>query len=161
MTKKVFIIRHAEADWPEKKQRDFDRVLTQKGKTDAPKMGRLLASNSIFPDAIISSTANRAITTAQLIAKEIHFPLDKIIKRKGIYNADVNDIFKIIESLDNNWNTVFLFGHNPTFSITVNKLCGIYHDSLPPCSVVGVELPIDDWAAVSEGIGTNIYHEQP
>lgn len=161
MGKKVFIIRHAEAAWSKGNQRDFDRDLSPKGKKDAPKMGRLLFANAIYPDAVVASTANRAITTAKLIVKEIEFPIDEIIEKDEIYHAGVSQIFKIISELDNKWETVFLFGHNPTFSKTVEKLCGEYFGTLPPCSVVGIELPIDDWAALSEGIGSSFFHEHP
>ncbi|MEJ7675052.1 MAG: histidine phosphatase family protein [Chitinophagaceae bacterium] len=39
---------------------DFDRPLNERGKVDAPKMGKRLRKNNVKIDAFISSPAKRA-----------------------------------------------------------------------------------------------------
>lgn len=41
--KKLFIIRHAKSDWSNEALDDYDRPLNERGKKNAPFMGKLLA----------------------------------------------------------------------------------------------------------------------
>lgn len=90
--------------------KDFDRPLNDRGNENAPFMGKLLKKEKIFPDLIISSPAKRAITTARKIADEIDYPKNKIIEEPKIYEAHVKTLLQIVNSLDDEIKTVFLFG---------------------------------------------------
>ncbi|MAT81288.1 MAG: hypothetical protein CMJ29_06530 [Phycisphaerae bacterium] len=65
---RLLLMRHAKSSWSDPLTSDHDRPLNARGRRDAPRMGRWLVSQSIRPDLILSSTAERARTTAQLIA---------------------------------------------------------------------------------------------
>ena len=65
--KTLLIMRHAKSSWNELNIPDHDRPLNRRGKHDAPLMGKLLRDQKITLDLIISSTAVRAETTANLI----------------------------------------------------------------------------------------------
>ena len=53
-------MRHAKSSWGVPTMPDHDRPLNNRGKKDAPRMGKLLKENNLIPDIIISSTARRA-----------------------------------------------------------------------------------------------------
>jgi phosphohistidine phosphatase len=68
--KTLFLIRHAKSSWDDTALPDKDRPLDDRGKRDAPKVGKRLAKRDVKPDLILSSPARRALTTAQIIAKK-------------------------------------------------------------------------------------------
>lgn len=76
--KTLFLIRHAKSSWDDPNKDDFDRPLNERGKRNAPFMGKLLKKENILPDLIISSPAKRAIATAKIIADETGYPKNKI-----------------------------------------------------------------------------------
>ena len=76
-------------------------------------MGVRLAGTGVRPQAMFTSTAVRAATTAEIIAEAIGFPQGKIVRELGLYHTDVEDWLTWITGLDNAWNTVMAFGHNP------------------------------------------------
>ena len=62
--KSITLIRHAEASCSTQVLTDFDRPLTIQGVDDAKLMGYTLADKKIKINLVISSSANRALTTA-------------------------------------------------------------------------------------------------
>jgi len=81
--KNLFLVRHAKSDWSISGQKDFDRELNGRGRSDAPKMGRKLYEMEAKPEIIISSPAARAKFTAELIAEQLKFDTEKIIFQSG------------------------------------------------------------------------------
>lgn len=160
-SKKLYIIRHAKSSWDSPTLKDFDRPLNERGLNDASIMGRRLLSRNIVPDAIISSEANRARTTARLIAKEINFPEANIQFTKEIYNASIKDMLKLINQIDDQYQTVFLVGHNPTFTELAEYISDDAYGTLPTCGIIGLELTVNQWAIVSGGCGQEIYNDYP
>ena len=59
--KTLFLIRHAKSSWDDPALPDKDRPLDDRGKRDAPKMGKRLAKRDVNPDLILSSPAMRRI----------------------------------------------------------------------------------------------------
>ena len=64
--KTLYLIRHAKSSWDDSTLTDFERPLNERGINDAPKMGKLLKEKNIIPELLISSPANRAISTAKI-----------------------------------------------------------------------------------------------
>src|SRR5260370_4722079 len=69
--KTLFLTRHAKSSWDDTALPDKDRPLNDRGRRDAPKMGKRLTKRDVKPDLIVSSPARRALTTAEIIATEI------------------------------------------------------------------------------------------
>lgn len=79
--KRIYFIRHAEAQ--SGGISDFERKLSPRGKEDAMRLGELLRSRRVAPHLIVSSSAVRALTTAQIIAdalnaREVLRPLQEL-----------------------------------------------------------------------------------
>ncbi len=136
--KTIYFIRHAKSSWADPFLSDMDRPLNKRGLRDAPFMAKLLQSKEIKVDKIISSPANRALTTANYFAEALQFPESSIWVNPTIYEAFTGDIISLIENLDNSWNTVFFFGHNPTFTSVANIFAQEYIPNVPTCGIVKV-----------------------
>jgi len=147
--KELLLIRHAKSSWKEDKLSDFERSLNNRGLRDAPFMGQLLKKKNIFPDLIISSPANRAITTARMVAEEIDYPSSNILEEVKIYEADTQDIFNILKNTDNDKNRIFLFGHNPSITFFANKISkNLRIDNIPTCGIVYLKFEIQHWSEI-------------
>ena len=83
--KTLFLVRHAKSSRNEPASQDKDRPLNNRGKRDAPKMGKRLAKREAIPDLILSSPAKRALKTAQLIAKKLDYKLQDIVVDERLY----------------------------------------------------------------------------
>jgi hypothetical protein len=83
--KTLFLIRHAKSSWDDTALPDKDRPLDDRGRRDAPKMGKRLAKRDVKPDLILSSPARRALTTAEVIAKKLDYKLKDIVVDDRLY----------------------------------------------------------------------------
>ena len=151
--KTIYFIRHAKSSWKDASLRDFDRPLNKRGLRDAPFMANLLKEKGIQPDAIVSSPANRAYTTATYFAKALNIEVDDIIKEEGIYEAYYTTVLTIIQKQSDQFNTLLVFGHNPAFTNLANSFTGNYIDNVPTCGIIEVAATINKWADLDEGNG--------
>jgi len=143
--KALYIIRHAKSSWDYPQLSDEERPLNEKGIKRSNKLGNFLKSKDVLPDIMISSHANRAFHTAQLIAKKINFPEKNIIIDRSIYSSSVDNIFSIIFGISDNYNSVIMIGHNPTFTNFSNYFLDDKIDNLPTSGMVYFEFETDNW----------------
>lgn len=89
--KKVYLVRHGQTS--NNLHRIFggqeDVVLTELGQDQARLAGRRLVEQGLAPDLIISSPLTRARQTAELIATELGYPVEKIEVDKRV--TEIND----------------------------------------------------------------------
>jgi phosphohistidine phosphatase len=160
--KRLYIIRHAKSSWKEADIRDLDRPLNKRGEHDAPLMGKLLRDRGVLPDLIVSSPANRARTTARIIANEVGFAAEGIVLESTIYEAYLEDLVSIVQSLPNRANTVFLFGHNPALTYLANHFnTGELIMNVPTCGVCGIETSADDWSKIHPSNSSLVSFDYP
>ncbi len=154
--KKLFLVRHAKSSWDSVEMNDFDRPLNDRGEKDAPKMAKLLKHRDVVPDRMITSPANRALSTCRAFAKVLDFEKKKIIAEQKLYHAGSETILKVLASLPEHKEeneVVLLFGHNPGITEFANDLLNISIDDIPTCGVVEATLDIDKWKEISFGCG--------
>ncbi len=113
--KTLVLIRHAKSDWTSHGLPDFDRPLNKRGRTDAPLMADQLKQLGIVPQKILTSPANRARTTAYLMAEQFGMPGQEIVEVPSLYLGEPSDLDRAVKSsLDTE--TLFLYAHNPGIS---------------------------------------------
>ena len=93
--KEILLVRHAKSSWDDPYLDDHDRPLNERGLRNAPDMGKRLQGLGIRTDAWISSTALRAITTAEILAEQVGFPIDQIQRSKDLYHASATELLRI------------------------------------------------------------------
>ena len=131
----VYFVRHAKSSWEDMSLRDIDRPLNPRGKRDAPFMAKLLKGKGVKADAIISSPANRAFSTASVFAAELEVKKEDIRVKDQIYEAYTNDVLDVISNLEDDLETVLIFGHNPTFTSLANMFSKDYIPNVPTCGI--------------------------
>lgn len=161
--KTLYIVRHAKSSWANPTQEDFDRPLNERGKRDAPRMGKRLHEKNILPDLMITSAAKRARSTAKRVAKALKFPKQGIKKEPKLYHAGDELILKTVQNLKDKHNIVMIFGHNPGLTDFVNSFQDDEFDidNIPTCGVVAFQLSIDSWKDATWGKGKMLFFDYP
>ena len=110
--KTLLILRHAKAVPKDPNLSDHDRPLDDIGKKDTLHISKLIKDKNIIPCFIISSTALRAKTTAQLVGKACNYEAD-IVLDHYLYEAKPKNYLAILETLSDRYSSVLIVGHNP------------------------------------------------
>ncbi len=138
---------------------DFDRPLNERGLHDAALMAERFDDRLEPVDLLMSSTAERAITTANAFATVLaNAPVHEI---NELYLASPNMLLSIIDCLPEGVRRAMLFGHNPGLSELVEALAGDGPGDLPTCAIVRIDFDVDTWHAVAAGIGVIKWWDAP
>ncbi|PSM51412.1 phosphohistidine phosphatase [Campylobacter blaseri] len=152
----IYFIRHAKAK--KKAPTDFLRKLSERGLSDAKNTGIRLKEANIIPDIIFTSSGVRALSTANIIAKELSFN-GKIKSTDELYEFSKPNLLKFVKNLSNKHNTVFIVGHNSA----LNEICEFLSDSViehfPTCAICGIKFDIDSFENICNG--SIIYFDYP
>lgn len=161
MKKLLYLIRHAKSSWDDPSLRDHDRPLNKRGKRDAPLMANVLKKKGIKPDLIYSSTAERALEFAKVIAEILDFKKKKIVSTKDLYMADVKEMLGILRSVEDSAKTVFMVSHNPYITEFANSLCNYNLDNIPTSGVFCIEFDVKKWKDIDLGKGKFVSFDYP
>lgn len=128
--RRLILFRHAKAEARSEAGDDLSRRLTERGRTEAVLMGKVLSDAGYRPDLVLMSPAARAVETWEGLAHA--FPMARVDKRRGLYDATPEEIAAETEQGTAAANTVMVVGHNPGLQeLAVNLLidnAGSHHD---------------------------------
>lgn len=152
MSKSLIVIRHAKSSWASA-EGDHQRPLKERGFADANLIGGFLLQNDLSIDAVYCSDAKRALQTLQTINSSLKLAQSKVNYVPDLYLAELNELLTILNTVCPSIENLVLIGHNPGLTNLCNYLTNDRLENLPTCSVYAVELLVDDWNAVCEGVG--------
>ncbi|HJY64294.1 MAG TPA: histidine phosphatase family protein [Ignavibacteria bacterium] len=159
--KSLYLVRHAKSSWDDPGLSDLERPLNKRGKTDSPAMGKLLYKQNDIPELMISSNAKRAFSTAKRIAKELDYPVKKIIVNDKLYMADIDDFINVIHSRNEEIDKLMLFGHNYGITYFANYISDADIDNIPTCGIVRIDFDFNSWKEIENKKGKLIFFEYP
>jgi phosphohistidine phosphatase len=148
--RELFVLRHAKSSHEDPGLDDHDRPLDSRGFRDAPRIGELLREEGTLPDRIVSSTALRARTTAQLVGRAAGAREEPFLDPR-LYGAGPAECLAILREQPDRLRTVMIVGHNPTFEQLVELLTGAA-ERFPTAALAQIRLPIDRWADLTPGV---------
>jgi phosphohistidine phosphatase len=158
--KRLFLIRHAKSSWENPYTDDHERPLNTRGRKDAPEMAKRLYNLNMTPDLMISSTAERAKQTALVFSDILSFNESKIVWTDELYHASPETILKVVNSINEQYNRVFMFGHNPGFTDFVNELASVKIDNIPTCGIAVIQVK-GSWETLTFGQGVLHHFDYP
>lgn len=159
--KTVYIVRHAKSSWDNPSLPDFERPLNDRGKRDAPEMGRRLHKRGIMPDILLSSSAKRARSTAKRIARTLGIDEKHIRLADNLYHAEPEMILSTIQQLPDSVDNAMLFGHNPGLTDFVNKYINVHIDNIPTCGIVAAKFNVKSWKDINHVKGELVFFDFP
>lgn len=149
--KTLVLVRHGKSSW-EYSVGDKDRPLLQRGINDGHLVSENFNGQSIPLDAVFSSPANRALHSCMIFIRQLYFPLDKFRVVNELYDFSGEYVLQFVKDLDNDLNTVLIFGHNHAFTHIANSLGNTYIDNVPTSGLVQLEFDVEDWKSIEKGV---------
>jgi phosphohistidine phosphatase len=113
--KRLYLLRHAKTEQANKDTpADAERPLTERGRMDAPKVGRAMRARGYFPDLILCSPSTRTQQTLQLANAELRSeaPVRYV---DAIYAASAARLLALFRGLPEEAQAPLIIGHNPGF----------------------------------------------
>jgi len=159
--KTLYLVRHAKSSWKYPNLDDFERPLNKRGHKNVPVIGKVLKKLKVAPDLVISSPANRAATTARMIAAAINYPLGKIRYSEAIYEFNEKALIHVVKQIDDAVNKAMVVGHNPALNGLADYIGDQSIGNIPTCGVICVELDILSWANINAHCGKLKFFEFP
>ncbi len=158
--KQLYLIRHARAA-ESAGGGDSKRSLLKSGRSDAKAVAKKLKKLAEPPQLILTSSAKRAVQTAEIFAKTLAVKSKKIQKRAEIYDAGRDGILTLLRGLDSNLAAAMVIGHVPALNDLAQLLLKDFKGDIPTSGVVAIDLNIENWSELGEGVGSLLFSESP
>jgi phosphohistidine phosphatase len=159
--KKLFLVRHAKSSWDYDELTDFERPLNKRGKRDAPFMAKLLSQQGVSPDLIVSSPANRAVSTARFFCDSFSYNFHNLFLEPKLYEASSDEILDVVQEIGNTFNNIMLFAHNPGLTDFANRLSDKSIDNIPTCGIISLSFNAESWDEINNHNSEIIFFEYP
>ncbi|WP_025763467.1 SixA phosphatase family protein [Dyadobacter tibetensis] len=153
MTKTLILVRHASAEDASLTRGDFDRRLIEKGREESTLMAHWLMDQGYRPDVYHSSSAARALQTAEIMAQEIGADSRSIIQDRDIYDAGSRGYLHAVNETVEPAECLLLVGHNPDISFFADYLSPGNIGSMKKAGIVIIDFDTDHWAEISYSTG--------
>jgi phosphohistidine phosphatase len=146
----LMLLRHAKTERAEPGQRDRDRTLTKRGRSDARVIGAYMVQHDLLPDLVLVSPAARTQETWALIAAAFA-KAPRSAKDDRIYNASPRQLVGVIEE-SGSARSLLVIGHNPSLHEIAVQLIAAgdiearqrLAEKLPTSGLVVIDLSNDD-----------------
>lgn len=167
--KTLGIFRHAKSDWNDARLRDFDRPLNKRGRKGAALMGVHIRDHAAAWNRILASPAARAAQTIELAA-EAAGTSPPITWDRRLYLASSAILMDILREQETDPPAVLLVGHNPGLEDLIFDLVpdngsspmrDMVEEKFPTAAFAVIELEIQSWSQISEGIGRLVHLMRP
>lgn len=154
--KTLILVRHGKSSW-DHDVGDKDRPLKNRGVNDAKIIASKLNESGFKPDLVLSSPANRALSTCRIFMSVLVWPESSLQIVDDLYDFGGSSVVRFISSLGVQFNSVIVFGHNHAFTSIANQFGSEYISNLPTSGLVEIEFDIHDWKDMNRGVSKRIW----
>ncbi len=159
--KTLYLVRHAKSSWKDSTLSDMDRPLNKRGRRTSPDMGRRMLEQGHQPDLLISSPANRALTTARNLARELGIDEAEITTDEDLYFSGARGMQSVLEKVDDQYRKVMMTGHNPTMTYFMNRLANTSVYNMPTCAIAIIGFDMASWSDLDSTDGVLLGYDYP
>ncbi|HEY5378802.1 MAG TPA: histidine phosphatase family protein [Pseudolabrys sp.] len=153
--RRLLLLRHAKAERSDPGSQDISRVLIERGRKDAAKIGAYMAGHALLPDRVVLSPAARTRETWKYAASAFK-PAPAAMSAERLYDATPHDIMGVIKESPASAHTLMLIGHNPGLHEAALMLIASgdidtrerLREGLPTSGLIIVDFAFDDWNKV-------------
>lgn len=147
----LILFRHAKSDWDADYEDDHDRPLAKRGRKAARVMGEFLRDVGMAPDMLLSSSALRARSTAELAMEAGSWRVE-LEATGALYLVSPLAAIDVVRQIPGDCSTVVLVGHEPTWSECAGALIGSGRVRMPTAAMACIAFD-RPWREVVPGVG--------
>lgn len=147
---RLYLLRHAKSDWDAPYGSDHNRPLASRGRRAARGVGRFLEGLGQEPDSVVTSTAVRAHTTAELAAEAGSWNCS-IRPTENLYLPSPASVLDEARAEINNVERLMLVGHEPTWSEAVGLFIGGGRVKMVTAALARLDFSGNDWSRIEFG----------
>lgn len=148
--KTLYLVRHAKSSW-DYPVADIDRPLLTRGVNDAHNLSKHIEKLGVNPQKMISSPAIRAVHTALIFAKNLHYPLNNIGIDQELFDFYGNQLLEAVKKTDSSIDRLMVFCHNNAVTSVVNSLGNKPVVNVTTCGFAAIEFDVSHWNEVKKG----------
>jgi phosphohistidine phosphatase len=168
---RLLILRHAKSDWSGQTG-DHERPLAARGRKAMPRVAARMRKRGYQPACVLSSTATRAMETAELLmpalgnAAEIRYD-------RALYLAECPQLLAAIRDAPPDASPLLVVGHNPGLEQLALALARqpqsaaerarrekLVH-KFPTASLAVLDFAAEDWSEIKSGTGQLVDYIRP
>jgi len=124
-------------------------------------MAERLYERGIKIEAFISSPAKRAKKTAEQFIKQYKKETAALILKTELYLAGQETFYTVAEKLDDNFDCVAFFSHNPGITEFANSLTDARVDNIPTSGIFAVSIEARKWSKLKEAKKKFLFFDYP
>ena len=140
-TRRLMLLRHAQAQPESEQAADFERPLTAHGEVEAAAVARRIALLGA-PDVILASPAERTRRTTLIVAQSCRMSTAHIRFEPSLYLGGPDAIWAELTRRTSAESVVLICGHNPGLS----QLAGRLGQTLERVDLPTAGLSVADWS---------------
>ena len=170
--KRLVFLRHAKAVGMSPGLEDRDRVLAERGRADAIRMGQYLREEDCVPALVLCSSAARTRQTLELVIPQLGAK-PKVQHLDALYLARWVSMFNLVRQVESTAEIMMVVGHNPGLEECVKKLARppgdsqgrLLHEALqaqyPTGAVAVLDFEVASWSGIERGEGELVHFVCP
>jgi len=156
--KRIFLLRHAQAEGQDPAGSDFERPLTERGQAAAAAVGAYMARVGWRPAAVLCSPARRARETWDALARDWPAPRPSA-ENAELYEAGPAQVVACLHHVPADADSVLVVGHNPAIQQAALDLAGGGNTAayaqmkarFPTAGLALLEADVADWSELHPG----------
>jgi phosphohistidine phosphatase len=149
--KHLYLVRHAKSSW-EHNVTDHERPLNKRGYSDAHLVSKHLKKNGLkLPDAVFSSDAMRAKTTANIFVDNLGLDESIIQLKHELYDFAGQQLIDTIKNCDDSVDVLMVFGHNFAMTNTVNNYGDMFTENVATAGFTHIAFDVNSWKDIAKG----------
>ncbi len=134
----LYVLRHGKSDWAVGYGADHERPLNRRGQKAAALVGRFLTASDQVPDLVLSSSAVRAQTTAELAAAAGDWDCPIRVSR-DLYGISSAELVGWLGEHAGDAGRLLVANHEPTCSQLVAELTGGARVQFPTAALARID----------------------
>jgi phosphohistidine phosphatase len=120
--RRLTLLRHGQAQPIDSCAEDFERELTRRGTIEAQEIAARIVQRDLIPDLILVSPAERAWSTAEIVAAVCELDAKQIQGARELYLATPETLWRVLCSRAGSLQHIMICGHNPGLSEVASRL---------------------------------------
>lgn len=158
--KTLLLLRHAKSDRSAPVAGDYERPLNKRGRSSARRIGRTLSRIHQEPGKVLSSSAVRACTTAELAIEAGGWSCP-VSATRALYLSSPDSVLGQVVEQDDRWESLLVVGHEPTCSDLASRLIGGGRIEVPTAALLRIDFDAKRWSEVGYGEGGLVWMLTP